>query len=484
MSTLLTAIGFVLFTALLIRTHLRQALPAHLDAVPGAGSGRACPRCGVRVPARASRCPACAVPLQVFDVVEAREVPDHGVSPAGERLHAIVRKDVCIGCGTCVAACPESGAIAIVNRQAQIDKDRCVGHGRCAEACPVNAIALSSGAAVQRVQVPSLDGDFQSNVQGLYIVGELGGRGLIKNAINEGKVAVESIARKLDAAGGERDPAVLDVVVVGAGPAGLSAGLEAHKRRLTYAVLERATAAETIRRYPRHKVLFAEPVSVPLYGDLWITDASKETLLEVWQTIITRTGLQVKSYHEVRDVRRQGDFLLVETNGEPLRARHVVLALGRRGAPRHLGVPGEELPKVFYDIVEVEEFRGARVLVAGGGDSAIESAVGLSNQPGTSVCLIHRGDSFHKANARNREKLDAAVASGRLRVITRGEVGEIRSTDVVLRHEGETITLPNDYVIVRIGGEAPAIFLDRVGVRVVQKELALTGAASGGVAGA
>lgn len=473
MTATLTAIAFLLFTALLVRAHVQRTGSA-AAGVSGAHPTRICPRCKTPLAHAAARCPACGVPWQVFEMVLAREVVDDPSADSDARVHAIVRADVCIGCGACASACPEDGAIRMVGKLAVVDRAKCVGHGNCARACPVGGIALSTGAAVQRVEVPVVDRCFQSNVAGVYIVGELGGRGLIKNAINEARVAVDAIATELAGNASRcQDPDLLDVVVVGAGPAGLSAGLTALGHRLRYAVLERGTVADTIRKYPRHKLLLAEPVSIPVYGDLWVTDASKETLLEVWQTIIASTGLQVRTNCEVHNVHRENGELVVTSSAGALRARRVVLAVGRRGTPRRLEVPGEDRSNVYYDITEASEFEGTRVLVVGAGDSAIESAVGLANRPGTSVCLANRGATFEKAKARNREQLDKAVAQHKLRLLLHSQVREIRDGEVLLWHDGESLTIPNDHVIVRIGGETPVDFLDRVGVIRVKKDLAI-----------
>jgi thioredoxin reductase len=265
----------------------------------------------------------------------------------------------------------------------------------------------------------------------------------------------------------------LDVVIVGSGPAGLSAGLEAHRLGLAYVVLEQGSLAETVRRYPRHKLLFAEPLRVPLYGDLWVSDASKESLLQVWETIVANTGLKVLTNHRVENIARRGAAYAVEVSGREFLTRRVVLALGRRGTPRQLDVPGEELGKVFYDVAEMEEFAGRRVLVVGGGDSAIESALGLANQPGTTVTLSYRGAAFERAKERNRAKLEAAVGAGKVALRLGSVVREIRPDVVVLEADGATSILPNDDVIVRIGGEAPFAFLQKIGVRIVAKDVPL-----------
>ena len=468
MSMLLTTIGFFALTALSVVLHLRRTESAPPHATPA--RGRPCPRCRAPVPDGSAFCPGCGVPQQIYEVVNA-PAARAGAPDAGAPQRAVVRNDLCVGCTGCVSACPEPGAIAMRGKLAVVDPERCKGHGECASACPVGAIAMTTGAAVNRVRVPALDAGFQTSVPGLYIVGELGGRGLIKNAVNEGRIAVEHVARALGGGAPRANGDVLDVVIVGSGPAGLSAGLEALRAGLAYAVLEQGSLSDTIRKYPRHKVLFAEPLSIPLYGDLWVADSSKETLLQVWETIVANTGLRVNTGERVEQVMRAGDHFRVATPEREYRARHVVLAMGRRGSPRRLDVPGEDLAKVVYDIVEMEAFRGRRVLVVGGGDSAVESALGLANQPGTEVALSYRGDAFARVKDRNRAKIEAAAAAGRVTVMLRSHVREIRLDRVALDVDGESTILPNDDVVVRIGGEAPHAFLERLGVRMVDKEI-------------
>jgi len=464
-----TTLGFVALTAIFIAFQLRRGR----GAAPAAG--RKCPRCSAPVPEGAQWCPSCRAPMQAFELVTA-PVATGERKPEGGPLHAVVRADVCVGCGACVPVCPEPGAIRLVHKLATVDLDRCKGHGACAAACPVSGIVVTSGAAVQTVEVPELTPNFESTAMpGLYVVGELGGRGLIKNAINEGRLAMEHVARSLadDPFRGNTDGGVHDVAVVGAGPAGLSAALEAMHHGLRYVVLEQGTLADTISKYPRQKLLFAEPLRVPLYGNLWIADASKEALLQCWQNVIEKTGLRVQTHQRVDSLERAEGGFRIGCGERSYRARRVVLAMGRRGTPRRLGVPGEELDKVLYDIVEMEAFEGQRLLVVGGGDSAIESAVGLANQSGTTVTLAYRGTEFERAKDRNREKLQAAVAARRIELLLQAQVREIRRDLVVLDQAGTPRLLPNDVVVVRIGGEAPYPFLQRIGVNIVKKELAL-----------
>jgi thioredoxin reductase/Pyruvate/2-oxoacid:ferredoxin oxidoreductase delta subunit len=462
---LLTTLGFFLITALAIWWHVRASDARGAPAPKPAP----CPRCRAPVPAGTALCPSCGAPQQAFEMFRAplaRAEMESGGDPK-----ALVRADMCVGCGTCAASCPEPGAITLRGKLAVVDDALCKGHGECVRGCPVGAILVTRGAAVNRVTVPMLDEHFQTNVPGLYIVGELGGRGLIKNAINEGKLAVEHVTRTLGREATPTGDDLLDVVIVGSGPAGLSAGLEALHAGLRYVVLEQGSLSDTVRKYPRHKLLLAEPVRVPMYGDLWVADGSKETLLQVWETIVANTGLDVRTGQKVQHVARDDGRFRVQTVNAAYTARRVVLAMGRRGSPRRLAVPGEGLDHVFYDIVEMEAFAGRRVVVVGGGDSAVESALGLANQPATSVAISYRGGTFQRIAERNRGKIERAIAAGTVTPYFDSHVREIREEMVVLERGGESLLLPADYVVIRIGGEAPHAFLERLGVRIVDKDV-------------
>ncbi len=463
-----TTLAFVILTGFFVVRHMRKRA--------GDNKGKTCPRCKANVPGGAARCPRCNVPMQLYEVVSAKAVTDEDESSQEQGTpHAVVLADLCVGCGACVPVCPEPGALRMVGKLATVNTSLCKGHGTCVTACPVSGIVLATGGSARRVEVPEIDTDFESNVRGVYVVGELGGRGLIKNAINEATVAVEHIADDLALrrATGDGSDDVLDVVVVGSGPAGLAAGLMAKSRDLKHVVLERGALADTIRKYPRAKFLLAEPVRVPLYGNLWVSDASKETLLKAWEEIIEKTGLEVLTNHPVTNVSRRDGALVVETPDREFRTRRVVLAMGRRGSPRRLDVPGEDAGKVIYDVVDMESFAGQKMLVVGGGDSAVESAVGLSQYQGTEVTLSYRNDAFSRVKDRNRTKLDEAVKAGRIRLLLKSQVCEVRDRDVVIDVEGREEVIANDVVVVRIGGDPPFKFLEQIGIRIVKKDVPL-----------
>jgi thioredoxin reductase/Pyruvate/2-oxoacid:ferredoxin oxidoreductase delta subunit len=471
MSMLMTAAGLGAVTLVAMHRHLRRVGRDRSPSRAPAPRGK-CPRCGVRLEHGAPTCPKCGVPLQIFELVSA-PLATASSENSDAPPRALIRADLCVGCGACAAACPEDGAITMRGKLAIVDPVRCKGHGECIPACPLGAIAVARGNAANRVIVPEVDANFETSVPGLYIVGELGGRALIKNAVNEGRVAAEHVAKVVARRRSESSSAdgAADVAIIGSGPSGLSAGLVTHRAALDYVMLEQGTLAETVRKYPRHKVLFAEPLTMPLYGDLWVSDASKESLLAVWEAVIERTGLRVQTGQHVREITRERNGFVIATSSETHRARAVILALGRRGTPRRLGVPGEDLPTVFYDVAEMADFAGRRVLVVGGGDSAIESALGLANQNGTTVTLSYRGDAFTRLKERNRARIDAAISAGRVTPILGSEVREIRVDVAVLAVGATTRIVPSDDVVIRIGGEPSTVLLEQLGVRMVTKEL-------------
>jgi len=379
-------------------------------------------------------------------------------------LHPVVDSARCIGGGGCARACPE-GALGVVGGKAVlINAAHCIGHGACAPACPVDAIQLVFGTEKRGVDIPTVTPEFESNVPGLFIAGELGGMGLIRKAAEQGRQAMDTV-RKRKAGRDE-----LDVLIVGAGPAGISAGLAALEHKLRYRLIEQEDAlGGTVYHYPRNKITMTAPVKLALVGSVRMGEIQKEKLLEFWQGVVARTGLEIKFNETMQAIERVGDsFVVTSTTGQH-RARSVVLAIGRRGSPRKLGVPGEESAKVMYRLVDAEQFRSQAVLVVGGGDSALEAAIALSEEPGTTVTLCYRSAAFSRVKERNRQRLLERQQAGRLEVLFNTDVDRIERDWVWLKTpEGER-QLPNAAVIVCAGGVLPTPLLQKAGIEFSTK---------------
>jgi len=386
-------------------------------------------------------------------------------------LHPLVDPSICLGSGACVAACPEGDILGLINnRPALLSASRCVGHGQCAAACPVQAITLVFGTQRRGVDIPHVQGNFETNVPGLFIAGELGGMGLIRNALRQGSQAVQGIVatqRMLPSVPQD----ALDVLVVGAGPAGLSAGLEAKAHGLRHVVIEQEQPGGAVRHYPRQKLVMTQPMQIPLYGAVDLRQASKEDLLGLWDKVIEQTGLQVNSGERLVALERDADDLWqATTTAAVYRARAVVLAIGRRGTPRRLGIPGEDLDKVAYRLLEPEQFEDCDITVVGGGNSAAEVAGALVTQGrGNRVHLLHRGAALASANEDNRQRLDTLCKEDRLSVLPETQMTQIHVDRVDIDVAGQAQELPNDYVFVCIGGQLPVTFLTECGIHIERK---------------
>jgi len=337
----------------------------------------------------------------------------------------------------------------------------------CERACPVEAIQLVFGTAKRGVDIPRIKENFETNVPGLHIVGELGGMGLIKNAFEQGRQCVEGLLKN---PGGSRHEDIMDVLIVGCGPAGLSASLNCLHHKLSFKTLEKEDIGGTVRYYPRKKVVMTSPVDVPGYGKLKYREILKEELMEIWQDIVTKTGLRIQTRESVSSVKPAGDGCLeVTSNVATYRARRVILAIGRRGVPRKLNVPGEELPKVIYSLLEPDAYQHDRVLVVGGGDSAVEAALALADQPGTEVKISYRKEAFSRIKPKNLDLINEAIARGKVEVLWSTNLVEIKPDSVIYTNGGGTRTLRNDVVAVFTGGELPTKFLQECGVRIDTK---------------
>jgi thioredoxin reductase (NADPH) len=385
-------------------------------------------------------------------------------------LHPVIDATRCIGCGSCVKACPEQPehhVLGLIGNKAQlIAPSDCIGHGACRSACPVDAITLVFGSAKRGVDIPLLSPSFESTVPGVFVAGELGGMGLIRNALSQGRQAVDAVHRHRPRAQGEGE---LDLLIVGAGPAGFAASLTAMSHRMKFATIEQDSLGGCVFQYPRAKMVMTSSITLPLVGKVRFGHTSKEALLEFWQGVERRLRLPVRYGERVEAITRQDGHLVVRTTKGAYRAVSVLLAIGRRGTPRRLDVPGEELPKVVYRLVDPEQYAGQDVLVVGGGDSALEAAAGIAESGGKSVTLSYRGTAFSRAKPRNRDRVAAAERTGRLQVLFESQVRSIEPKTVVLDRKGRTLKFPNDAVIVSVGGILPSDFLRSVGLEVETK---------------
>ncbi len=388
------------------------------------------------------------------------------VEPAS--LHPVIDPARCLACGACITACPEGDIIGLINGKAElVEPTHCIGHGACREACPYDAITLVFGTEKRGVDIPHVSPDFQTNVPGIYIAGELGGMGLIRNAIEQGSQAIDSVRKRQVS----RPPGGHDVIIIGAGPAGFAASLAAMKYKLKFLTIEQDTFGGTVAHFPRGKVVMTAPAVLPLGGKLKFRTVGKERLLQVWNDIYRKTGLKGKIRYgeEVKSIIRHGDVFEVRTTGNSYQTASVLLAIGRRGTPRKLNVDGEEQTKVVYRMIDPEQYKRQHVLVVGGGDSALEAATSIAQQPGTMVTLSYRSESFSRAKVKNRQLVDACQKTGRLKVLLESKVQRIGVSDVVIEQKGQRMRIRNDAVIVCAGGVLPTALLKSVGIEVETK---------------
>jgi thioredoxin reductase len=331
-------------------------------------------------------------------------------------------------------------------------------------ACPHGAITLVFGTEKRGMDIPQISPTFETNVPGIFIAGELGGMGLIRKAATQGSQAMDSISKL----GGSSNP--LDVVIVGAGPAGLSATLGAMEKKLRSVTVEQEVSlGGAIFQYPRNKIAMTAPVKLPIIGEVKMGEISKEDLLEFWNGVVKKTGMKINLSERMETVTKTDHGFLVKTNKQTYETRAVLLSIGRRGTPRKLGVAGEDLPKVVYSLIDPAQYQNMRVLVVGGGDSALEAAITISEQPGTTVAISYRSEAFGRGKPKNRDKLKAAEETGRIRVMLKSNVKFIEPDNVHLEHNGEAVVLPNDAIIVCAGGILPTPFLKEVGIMVETK---------------
>lgn len=386
-------------------------------------------------------------------------------------LHPIIDPNTCIGCRSCLAACPEQDHHAVLGmirgKARLVAPANCIGHGACEEACPVGAIKLVFGTAKRGVDIPQVKPNFETNVSGVFIAGELGGMGLIRNAIEQGRQALESIL-ELD---GLHKPDQLDLLVVGAGPAGFSASLGAMKAKLKFATIEQDSLGGTVSHFPRGKLVMTAPAELPIVGKMDFKETTKENLLKFWRGVEAKTRLKINYNERVESIAPVpgSNTFDVKTTTSSYRCRAILLTIGRRGTPRQLGVPGEERSKVVYRLIDPEQYRGQNVLVVGGGDSALEAAHSIADVEGTAVTLSYRSSAFTRAKQKNRDKVQQYADSGKMSLLLPSTVKEIAADTVTIDKEGDLQTIANDAVIVCAGGILPTQFLKDIGIEVETK---------------
>ncbi len=386
-------------------------------------------------------------------------------------LHPVIDPDICIGSLSCIKACPEGDILGVVDGVAKlIIGANCIGHGRCVVECPVDAIKLVIGSSERGVDLPQVDTHFQSSRPGVHIVGELGGMGLIKNAVRQGLQAAAFLGRQLDAKRAAAGGDACDVAIVGAGPAGIATAVGLRAAGVSFRILEQGAFGGTIAHYPRHKVVMSERVEMPLVGSFGKPLVTKEELLDTFQRIAKKVKLTIEEGVKVEGIEGDDGAFEVLTNKGPVLAKKVVLAIGRRGSPRKLGVPGEDLDRVTYNLVDAEQYAGCKVVVVGGGDSALEAAMALAERGDVEVIVVHRTASFDRCRAANRQRAMAMIEQKKIVAFFSATVARIEKDTITILYDARKLRFANDYVIACLGGELPATFLENAGVEMIRHE--------------
>jgi thioredoxin reductase (NADPH) len=403
------------------------------------------------------------IPLSSLTAVDIQKI--QSLHPEGIKTYPAVNRAVCIGCGSCVQGCREKTVLAVIRgKSTLVNPLACRCCGECERNCLTGGLKIVEHGKKIKIRIPWTDDNFQSSVAGIYIVGSLTGAGLIKEAINQGRVAVNHVMK------GVFPPALPEVIVIGAGPAGLSAMLSCRKFGLPVICFEKDLTANTIRNFPKKKILMAEPVEMPIVGPLWVGDASREELLEAWEGMLAKAGACINTGSRLEKIEKKDSRFQVTISGKPYACDKVILALGNRGVPRKLGIRGEDGPNVYYNLLEADEFSGNAVTVIGAGDSAIEAALALQRN-GCRVIMLVRGDGFPKAKAKNQERVGQAGASGRIRIHFNSQPLEIGADFISFAVGGEMRREKNDAAFIMVGGELPFELLESFGIKIVDKEI-------------
>jgi thioredoxin reductase (NADPH) len=411
---------------------------------------------------------------------KARAAAEKGNLRSGgpQAQHPKIDANYCIGCAACTTVCPEGDVLAMLGGKAVIVNGyKCIGHSLCAEACPVGAITMVMADPSVSADIPYLTPAHETTIKNLFIVGELGGLALIKNAVNQGRNCIDTIASRTAMLGGSRPASdIYDVLIVGAGPAGISASLRAIEKKLNYVTLDEGELGGTVAKYPRQKLVMTSPVEFPMYGKFKKTELSKEELLAFWNQVLQRVDFKFRNGEKVQDICKGDDGIFtIHASKNQYRARNIVLALGKAGSPRKLGVGGEELPKVMYRLIEADHYVHKKILIVGGGDSAVEAAMGLASQVGNTVSLSYRQGAFSRIKERNAQRLEEFIRKGELKVILNSNPVQFAKDSAILEVNGTAQRIPNDFVWIFAGGEPPTAFLKKIGVGFGLKDLTSEG---------
>jgi thioredoxin reductase (NADPH) len=343
--------------------------------------------------------------------------------------------------------------------------EACCGLTLCEQVCPNGSLVITDGDPIG--DRPRIGDDLQALDQpGVYLAGDVTGLPLIKNAIAQGARAVEQIQASLP----KKHGAPLDLLIVGAGPAGISAALRAKELGLRFEVLEQATVAHSIQSFPRGKLVFDQPLELPVAGPLWLSECTKEELLAQWTRVIRQERLTIREGERFVSVAREGSTLAIASeSGDPptaksYRAARVLLSIGVRGSPRLLDAPISPSmeSKVFYHLADARSFAGQRCAVVGLGDVAMEAAIALARQPGTKVTVLHRGDDFTRGKARNIDECKRMAAAGQLELVFGATVSAVSDKGVRIGSREVAV----DAVFVMIGSHAATRLLEAAGVKV------------------
>ncbi|HEY5946264.1 MAG TPA: NAD(P)-binding domain-containing protein [Kofleriaceae bacterium] len=415
--------------------------------------------------------------MVTFTMITARRRHHHGIAPAqvvGPRvLVHDINDDRCTGCDACVAVCPTNVLDLVANKSRVLRFQDCIQCEACMFACPTEALVMfPEGATPPPLKIPEIDENFQTAVPGQYLIGEVAGKPLVKNAANLGRAVVEHMLTTgmYPGALGSADGTV-DVAIIGSGPGGLSAALTCIQKGLSYVVLDKEQMiASTIARYPKGKLVMAEPYDSENLSLLPVFDSSKEQLIPIWNELIERVRLQIKLGESVESVQRGRDNAFeIRTTVAAYRAQRVVLSIGTRGKPRTLQVPGENLPKVFSLLEDPDDWQGRSVLVVGGGDSACEAALALADA-GAKVMISYRGRGFNRAQPKNKQSIERYAQEGRIKPKLGSQVLQFDADTVTLAlADGTQKRYPNDAAFVLIGADPPVQWLEKVGVRFVER---------------